>query len=171
MKTLKTQRRLASQILNVGKSRVLFDPDRINDIKEALTKADIRDLISEGVIKKEQVKERKNFKKENGRRGIGKIKKYVIRRKREYVRKIRKLRRYLKAMLEKRAITKQEFYKLRKYSKDGHFKDRKHLEEFIREGKKGTGTLEKKEIKQEQKSKETQKTKKVKVKKEKNKEQ
>ena len=44
---LNVQKRLAAQILKCGRNRVRFDPDRLEDIKEAITKTDIRSLIGE----------------------------------------------------------------------------------------------------------------------------
>ena len=51
---LKTQRRIASDVLNVGESRVWLDPSKFKDIKEAITRADIEGLISKGMIKKKE---------------------------------------------------------------------------------------------------------------------
>ena len=47
---LKNQKRLSSRILKTGLSRVRFDPARLDDIKEALTKADIRSLVKDSAI-------------------------------------------------------------------------------------------------------------------------
>ena len=42
---LKVQRRLAAQILKCGFDRVIFNKDKIDLIKESITKADIKSLI------------------------------------------------------------------------------------------------------------------------------
>ncbi|MEM2875660.1 MAG: 50S ribosomal protein L19e, partial [Candidatus Bathyarchaeia archaeon] len=39
---LRNQRRLATEVLKVGKSRVWFDPERIEDIELAITRDEIR---------------------------------------------------------------------------------------------------------------------------------
>jgi len=49
---LKTQKKLASGVMKISKKRVSFDPERLEDIKEAITKTDIRGLISDKAIKK-----------------------------------------------------------------------------------------------------------------------
>ncbi|MCL5009381.1 MAG: 50S ribosomal protein L19e [Candidatus Parvarchaeota archaeon] len=49
---LKTQRRLASKLLGVGEERVWLDPSKFKEIKEAITRVDIDNLIDKGVIKK-----------------------------------------------------------------------------------------------------------------------
>ena len=47
---LSTQKRLASQVLKVGQSRVWIDPQFIDEVSLAITKSDIRRLIDEGAI-------------------------------------------------------------------------------------------------------------------------
>ena len=63
---------LASKVLKVGKGRIIFDINRLDEIKEAITKQDIRDLHSQGAIKIREIK------------GRGKIKKKVNKRKQEH---------------------------------------------------------------------------------------
>jgi large subunit ribosomal protein L19e len=53
MTDLKAQKRLAADVLDVGKSKLWFDPDRQGDIAEAITREDIRELVDEGVIRAE----------------------------------------------------------------------------------------------------------------------
>ncbi len=48
---LNSQRRLAAQVLGVGINRVWFDKFKLQEIKEAITKVDIKNLISKGLIK------------------------------------------------------------------------------------------------------------------------
>jgi large subunit ribosomal protein L19e len=50
MTDLSAQKRLASDVLDVGKDRVWFDPDAQSEIAEAITREDIRDLVDEGTI-------------------------------------------------------------------------------------------------------------------------
>ena len=51
MTDLKAQKRLASKVLDVGKNKLWFDPDRQGDIAEAITREDIRELVDEGAIR------------------------------------------------------------------------------------------------------------------------
>ena len=44
------QKRLAAQLLKCSEKRIRFDPDKLSDIKEAITKIDIRGLINDKVI-------------------------------------------------------------------------------------------------------------------------
>ena len=47
---LSHQRRISAKLLKIGENKVWFDPDRITEIKEAITKADIRALINDYAI-------------------------------------------------------------------------------------------------------------------------
>ena len=50
------QRRMAADILKCGLDRVWIDPEKLDVVKAAITKNDIRALIRDGVIKKKQKK-------------------------------------------------------------------------------------------------------------------
>jgi large subunit ribosomal protein L19e len=56
MTELSAQKRLASDVLDVGESRVWFDPDAQGAIAEAITREDIRELVDEGSIRAEEKK-------------------------------------------------------------------------------------------------------------------
>ncbi|MEM4640982.1 MAG: 50S ribosomal protein L19e [Candidatus Pacearchaeota archaeon] len=141
MKTLRSQRRMAAQILKVGINRVWFDPERLQEIKEAVTKQDIIDLIKDKAIKKKPAKGRKKRahkrrverKRKGRRRGKGKRKKTVKKRKQNYVKKIRKLRRYLKEL--KKVLPKEEYRKLKRWVKGGKIREVKELMAFKNENK------------------------------------
>ena len=51
MTDLSAQKRLASEVLDVGKNKIWFDPDAQGDIAEAITREDIRELVDDGVIR------------------------------------------------------------------------------------------------------------------------
>ena len=79
------KKELAARTLNVGKSRVLFVKARLNEIKEAITKQDIRDLQKEGAIVLKEIKGRKTVVGRKRKRWPGKIKQKVKKRKRTYM--------------------------------------------------------------------------------------
>ena len=54
---LDTQKRLAGTLLKCSPKRVRFQPENLHDIKEAITKSDLRLLISDGIIFKQPMKE------------------------------------------------------------------------------------------------------------------
>ena len=43
--SLKSQRRLAAEILKIGKNRVWIDPERIDEVEVAITREEIRKLV------------------------------------------------------------------------------------------------------------------------------
>ena len=55
---LKIQKRLAAQILKTSKNNIQLDSSRLEEIKEAITKADIKSLIKE----REKYRKEKNFR-------------------------------------------------------------------------------------------------------------
>lgn len=122
---------LASRTLNVGKGRIVFIKERLEEIKEAITKQDIRDLKQEGAIVVKEIKGRKKVKKRKRRRGLGKIKKKVNTRKRNYVIMTRKLRAYVKALLNQGEVSKEEVKNIRKKIRNKDFRSKAHLKEYI----------------------------------------
>ena len=56
MTDLRAQRRLAADVLGVGKGRVTFDDDAQAEIADAITREDIRELIADGVIRTEKAR-------------------------------------------------------------------------------------------------------------------
>jgi large subunit ribosomal protein L19e len=54
MTDLSAQKRLASDVLDVGENKVWFDPDRQGDIAEAITREDVRELVDEGAIRADE---------------------------------------------------------------------------------------------------------------------
>ena len=73
MTDLKAQKRLAADVLGVGKNRVRFDPDAQGEIADAITRDDVRELIEEGVIEAETAKgnSRGQARERNEKRSYG----------------------------------------------------------------------------------------------------
>lgn len=121
---------LASRTLNVGKSRIVFVKTRVDEIKEAITKQDIRDLHKEGAIVIKEIKGRKTVVKRKRKRNDGKVKKRVNKTKTEYVRLTRKLREYVLALKKDGRVSNEEFKDIRKKIKNRYFKSRSHLKDY-----------------------------------------
>ncbi len=126
-----SQKRLASKILDVGEGKIWLDPLRRDDIKQAITRMDIQELIKERAIKAKPNAKKVKVKKRK-RRGKGSIRMRISTRKQDYVKKIRKMRRYLDEVHKNKTITKKEREKLRKLSKSGHFRSLRHLKEHLK---------------------------------------
>lgn len=124
------KKKLAAKVLKVGKNRVVFDQEKLAEIKEAITKQDIRDLHNSGVIKiKDKKGRRKKIKRKT--RGEGKRKKKIRQRKREYVKITRKLRRYLFELKKQGKMNNGEYNKLRKRIKAREFRSKAQLKEQL----------------------------------------
>ncbi|MEM5812770.1 MAG: 50S ribosomal protein L19e [Candidatus Aenigmatarchaeota archaeon] len=128
---LKEKRKLAAKILKCGLDRVWIDPKRIKEVEEALTRRDIKRLIGSGVIKK--LPKKGNSKRERRkRRGKGSIKGHrKDEAKKQWMKKIRAQRRYLKYLRDKGMISKKSYKELYKKAKAGMFKSKSELKLYI----------------------------------------
>ena len=127
---LRNKKELAKRTLNVGKDRIMFVTSRLGDIKEALTKQDVRDLKEDGAIVIKPVKGRKKVVKINNR-STGNIRKKVSTRKRDYVIMTRKLRRYVAEMRKQGKVNREEYKDIRKKIRNKAFKSQANLKEYI----------------------------------------
>lgn len=141
---LKVQKRLAAQILNCSPDRVRFDDDRLEDIKQAITKRDLKLLIGDGAITKKpgnftsKVRARKlALQKRKGRRkGEGTKKgKFTARfkPKKTWMNKIRVQREFIKLLLDKGILTRLAYRELYLKSKGGYFRSRRHIKLYLEE--------------------------------------
>jgi len=142
--SLKAQKRMAAEILKCGENRVYFDPYLIDEIKMAITREDIRNLVKEGIILKKykqgNSKYRKNLlheRRKKGRaRGIGKRKgtKYArLPKKKRWMNRIRPQRRELKKLRDRKLITTATYRKLYKNAKGGMFTSVAQMNRYIKE--------------------------------------
>lgn len=133
---LKKKKNLAAKTLKVGKERIVFLASRIDEIKEAITKNEIRDLNVEGAIIVKEIKGRKKNLKKSVKKSTGNVRKKVNTRKKDYVIMTRKLRKYSKEMEKQGKITKEEKREIRKKIRNKGFKSQANLKEYIKNLKK-----------------------------------
>lgn len=133
--TLNKKKRLAARTLNIGVNRIIFDNNRIDEIKEAITKQDIRDLHKDGAIKIAEASGRRVKIIRKTRKREGKIRLRPKRRKEKYVIMTRKLRRHLKELKTQGKVTNEEFKKHRTQIKMKLFKTKRQLKEAIKKWK------------------------------------
>lgn len=122
---------LAAKILGVGKNRIIFNVANLAEIKEAITRQDMKSLYMEGIISIRPIKGRKSVKRRKTRRGFGKIRKKVVNRKQIYVKITRKLRSYLKLLKNSGVINRELYWKIRKKIKMREFKSKASLREYL----------------------------------------
>lgn len=132
---LAKKKALAAKVLGIGKERIVFLNSGLNEIKEAITKQDIRDLKSHGLILVKEIRGRKKVG-ERGRRGQGNVKIKVNRRKKEYIATTRKLRNYVSRIREAGEVTEEIGKDLLKKIRNRFFKSKAHLKEYLEEIKK-----------------------------------
>ncbi len=143
MTSLKSQRRLAAQILKAGQNRVWIDPEKMDDVEAAITREEIRKLIHEDVIKLlpekgvSRVRARilHEKKKKGRRRGPGSRSSAAhakISKKEAWMSKIRALRKRLRELKTSRIITESTYRKLYKMASSGRFGSVADLERYLK---------------------------------------
>ncbi|MEK6951589.1 MAG: 50S ribosomal protein L19e [Nanoarchaeota archaeon] len=130
---VRNQRRIVARLFNVGINRVKLDPSKLAEIKEAITKADLKSLISAGAIsinkKKGHSKARSRkirIQKAKGRRkGIGSKKGKKTSRlpqKKFWMAGIRAQRKFIKHLKNKGVITKPVYRDIYHKTKSNRFR-------------------------------------------------
>ncbi|MCL4373424.1 MAG: 50S ribosomal protein L19e [Candidatus Marsarchaeota archaeon] len=139
--SLKTTKRIASELLNRGSSSVRIKPSAIEDAQKALTKDDVRSMISKGDIY--AIKEKHNMsiyakllnaKRSKGRkRGRGRRKGTLKARSGDMHKKeVRALRRVLGTLKADNTIDGKTFKTLYRLVRGGNFASKASLLNHIR---------------------------------------
>jgi len=129
------KKELAKRTLGVGKEKIVFVESRLADIKEAITKQDIKDLHKEGaIVIKPQKGRRKVVKKR--KRSVGNVRIRVNTRKQDYVIMTRKLRKYVAELRKRGELAKEDVEDIRKKIRNKAFRSKAHLRDYIKELKK-----------------------------------
>lgn len=136
---LTTQKRLAADILKCGLSRVRVKEAK--EVEEALTREDVRGLISQGLIWKIQKKGTSRGKarlllkqKARGRRrGSGSKKGHHAEGKRDWVLRIRAQRRLLSELRAAKELELGEYRLIYRRAKGGMFRNKKHMLSYLKE--------------------------------------
>jgi large subunit ribosomal protein L19e len=140
--SLKSQRRMAAEVLKVGVNRVWIDPERIDEVELAISREEIRRLIRDRAIQKSQEKGVSRArarvlheKKKNGkRRGQGSRRGSEGARtptKEAWMKRIRAQRKKLRELRDTHAITQTVYRQLYIMAKSGSFRSVSDLERHI----------------------------------------
>ncbi len=140
---LKNQKRVAAELLKCGRSRVWIDPNKTEDIADAITRSDVRTLINSGTIAAKQKKgvsrARANHLKEQKRKGrrtghgSRRGKKHARKPSKEmWMQTIRPIRRRLKELRDGGVIDTRTYRKYYLRAKGGMFKSKPHLESHLK---------------------------------------
>ncbi len=137
---LDAKRRMAASLLKCGVGRVRFGPAHLHDVKEAITKADLRLLVTDGVVTTKplavtsRVRARKiHAQKRKGlRRGSGSRKGSSSRHHKEsWMARVRAQRDFIKELKEKGLVAVQTYRQLYRKVKGGFFRSRRHIKLFL----------------------------------------
>jgi len=143
MTDLKSQRRLAAQILKIGQNRVWIDPEKVDDAETAITRQEIRKLIHEGVVKplpekgvsRARARVLHKKKKKGLRSGPGSktgSPRAKISKKEAWMSKIRALRKRLRALKERKVIAESAYRELYRMASSGRFSSVADLERYLK---------------------------------------
>ena len=140
------QRRLAAEVLGVGEKRIWINPDPQyrEEVMNAVTRRDVEALIKRGIIRVlpergvhgHASKVRHEQRRKGKRRGQGRRKGRATARldpKRDWMNRIRKIRRYLRYLRDKGYIDRRTYRRLYMLSKGGVFRNLASLKRYIAE--------------------------------------
>jgi large subunit ribosomal protein L19e len=141
---LDVQRRIAADILKCGRNRIRFDPQKTGEIKEAITKSDVRALIGNGTITKRRLKSTSRFwsRKTKGQKKFGRQKGHGSRKgkktarlrpKGTWISSIRLQRNFIKSLRDNNLITSSVYHELYLKSKGRFFRSLRHLKTYSQE--------------------------------------
>lgn len=139
---LKLQKRIAADVLKVSYKRVWFDQTRLEEIKEAITKEDIRSLVATGVVREKpaksnsRVRARKTAtqKRKGLRRGQGSRKGRATARlpsKQVWMAKVRVQRKFVRELLDQKVIAKPTYNDFYRKVKGNFFRSRRHIKLYM----------------------------------------
>ncbi len=140
---LKAKKRLASRVTGVGVHRIRFDTDYLDDVADAITRENIRSLITANIIKiksftgtsRGRAQTKKNQKNKRGTTQGSKqgSKGARVGKKTLYVAKVRSLRRLLKIAKDRKDLTNPEFWTLYKKVGGNTVRNKAHLRTLMDE--------------------------------------
>lgn len=138
---MSSAKKLAARNLNVGISRVKVNPEKIKEIKEAITGEDIKALIGERAFAKTgkghsrgrarvlKIKKKKGLRKGPGtKRGTANARNN---RKLQWLTKVRAQRKYVKELLAGKKIERDVYWELYNKIKGGFFRSRSHIDIYL----------------------------------------
>ncbi len=140
------QKRLAAQLLKCSEKRVRFEQEAMQDIKDAITKTDIKSLIKRRAIieipargvSRSRARHNQHQKSKGRRRGFGSRKGRGSARehpKEVWMAKTRLQREFIKSLKEKGLIDSEGFRDLYLKIRGGFFRNKRHIKLYIDEHK------------------------------------
>ena len=142
MTDLRAQRRLAADVLDVGKTRVWFDPSEQGEIAEAITREQIAELVDAGIISAKDARgnSRGRARERNKKRAYGHQKGPGSRRGKAGARQdkseqwqnaIRAQRQRLRELRDEGELTPGEYRDLYRKAAGGEFRSVRYMMTYI----------------------------------------
>jgi large subunit ribosomal protein L19e len=142
---LRKKRELIARMLGIGANRVRFEPDKLDDIADSITREDLRSLVKRGTIwttrvkgtSRGRAKTKQAIRKKSGLGPGSKKGKKTARmgKKSAYVTKIRSMRHHLKVMKDRNEINRQTFWLVYKKVDGGQVRSVSHLRDIVKQTK------------------------------------
>ena len=142
---IKKKRELVSRILGVGSNRVRFEPDRLEDVGDSITRENIRSLVNSGAVWTVQRKgtsrgrsvDKKSVWKIHGKGPGSKKGKRTARvgKKAVYVVKVRSMRYHLKVLKDRKDVNNDVYWSLYNKVNGGQVRSLAHLRDLVKEAK------------------------------------
>lgn len=142
---IKNKRKLVARILGVGANRVRFEPDKLEDVADSITRDNIKALVKNGSIwtattqgtSRGRAAEKRSVWKVHGKgQGSKKGKKTArVGKKAVYVTRIRSMRYHLKVIKDRKDIPRETYWAIYKKVNGGQIRSLAHLREVVKESK------------------------------------
>ncbi len=142
---IRKKRELVARILGVGSNRVRFEPDKLDEVSDSITRDNMRALIKNGAIWTVKPKGTSRARAEaklalHRKRGTGpgskKGKKTARTGMKEiYVTRVRSMRYYLKVLKDRNDINRQTYWSLYKRVNGGQVRSLAHLRDLVKQYK------------------------------------
>jgi large subunit ribosomal protein L19e len=142
---LKKKRELVARILGIGANRVRFEPDKLDDIADSITREDLRSLVKRGTIwttkvkgtSRGRAKTKQAIRKKSGLGPGSKKGKKTARtgKKSAYVTKVRSMRYHLKVMKDRNEINRQTYWLIYRKVDGGQVRSVSHLRDIVKQTK------------------------------------
>ena len=139
------KRELVARILGVGTNRVRFEPDKLEDVADSITRDNIRALVKSGAIWTVKAKgtsrgraaaKRAVWKVHGKGQGSKKGRKTArVGKKEVYVVRVRSMRYRLKVMKDRKDIPNEVYWQLYKKVNGGQVRSLAHLRDLVKEAK------------------------------------
>lgn len=139
---LRTQKRLASQVLKCSPKRVKFNSESLDRIKAAIRKFDIRGLVGDGSITRIQkkgvsrarankIKEQKSKGRRKGHGSAKGVRRNLNTNKESWMNRIRKQRKLIKSLRDNNVCSREVCRDLYRKAGGGFFRSTRHIKLYI----------------------------------------